>query len=220
MTNPETAAQSATEKDTLPERYRDPRFTTFDDVMQPEWIGAAGEWLHSQRGYFTRGGDEGHGRFNYELLEVDELYKPTTELKAAIVERLTDAIEQVGIPDFDLEYIECHATLYHHGSHFTWHTDREGYNGQPAHTRRLSYCLYLHSMPKMFNGGELEFLDGTTVDPQNNRLVLFCPYQQHRVRHVECWSAEFLHARWAIFGWIHGQPKGSTEHLEGKPLSG
>lgn len=204
----------------LPERYRAARFTTFENAMPVEWAGATGHWLHSQRGLFTRGGDDGRGRYNFELLEVDDLYAPIAQLKAAITARISEAVKSVGIPDFDLEYIECHATLYHHGSHFIWHTDHEGYNGDLAVTRRLAWCLYLHSSPKMFRGGELEFLDGTMVEPANNRLVMFDPYQQHRIRRVECWSADFLHGRWALFGWIHGQPPGSTGHLSGRPLSG
>ena len=204
----------------LPERYRAARFTTFENVMPAEWIGAAGAWLHSQRGLFSRGGDDGHGRFNFELLEVDDLYEPISALKAAITARISDAVKKIGTADFDLEYIETHATLYHHGSHFIWHTDHEGYNGELAVTRRLAYAYYLHSSPKMFRGGELEFLDGTMVEPANNRLVLFDPYQQHKIRRVECWSADFLHGRWALFGWVHGQPPGSTGHLSGRPLSG
>ncbi len=169
--------------------------------MPLEWLASAGEWLHHNKGFFLRGGDEdGRDRFNYELTEVDDLFKPTADLKAEILKHLAGAIEKVGIPDFDLEAIECHATLYHHGSHFAHHKDRD--DG----TRRLAFCFYLHTEPKMFSGGELEFLDGTMVEANHNRLVIFDPYQQHRVRRVECWSADFLHGRWAISGWIHGKP--------------
>lgn len=221
MPNPETATQSTAEKPALPERYRAAQFTTFEDFMPPEWLATASEWLYSQRGYFRRGGDEdGRRRFNYEFLGVDEFYPPIAELKTALVDRLSEAVEKVGVPDFDLEFIECHAALYHHGSHYGWHTDRGKRNGEPVETRRLSYGLYMHTDPRMFSGGELEFLDGTMVDAAHNRLVLFDPRQQHRVRRVECWSSEFLHGRWAFFGWIHGQPSGSNDHLEGEPLSG
>lgn len=221
MTNPETAVQSTDENPNLPERYREPKFTTFEDVMPKEWLVATGEWLHSHRGYFKRGDTAGADRFNFELIKIDEVYEPIVNLRKAIVNLLDQGVEQVGIPDFDLEFIEFHATLYHHGSHFIWHTDREGYNGQLATTRRLSFCYYMHTDPRMFNGGELEFLDGTLVESTNNRLVLFDPLQQHRVRRVECWSADFIHGRWAIFGWVHGRTVGSTdEPLEGEPLTG
>jgi len=183
----------------LPERYRSAQFATYEGIMSNEWLAAAGEWLHSQRGYFCRGGDDGQGRFNYELLDVDDIYPPLAELKTKVVKLLDEAVKKVGIQDFDLGRIECHATLYHHGSHFAWHTDTA-----TDKTRRLAFCLYLHADPKMFSGGELEFLDGTMVEAEHNRLVVYAPDQQHRTRRVECWSSEFLHGRWAISGWIHG----------------
>jgi len=222
MADPETSTpEGAGLQDTLPERYRAPRFAVVDDAMPLEWTGALGSWLQSQAGIFRRGGDaEGRDRFNYELLEVDELYDPISDLKQDIAGRLDQVVPEVGVDDFDLEYLEVHATLYHHGGHFVWHTDHTGYTGEEVTTRRLSWCLYLHQTPKMFEGGELEFLDGTTVEPKHNRLVFFDPRQQHRIRRVRCWSAEFLHGRWALFGWIHGQPIGSADHLSGKPLSG
>ena len=226
MADPETAAPEGTEQHpTVPERYRAPRYTTFEDVMPQPWLGNLGGWLQSQSHLFKRGGDaHGQDRFNYELLEIDDIFKPAADLKAAIASRLDQAVREVGVDDFDLEYIECHAALYHHGSHSAWHTDHTGYNGDEAPTRRLSWCLNMHAQDHggkpMFSGGELEFLDGTMVAPENNRLVFFDPRQQHRIRRVECWSADFLHGRWALFGWIHGQPKGSTDHLSGKPLSG
>jgi hypothetical protein len=186
----------------IPERYRSAKFTTFDDVMPIEWLGEAGVWLHSQKGLFHRAGDvEGCDRFGYELLDIGEIYKPIAELTAEIAKRIGEAVEKVGIPDFDLELVECHATLYHHGGRFTWHRDAE-----PPSTRRLAFAFYLRTEPSMYSGGELEFLDGTMVEPKVNRLVVFDPDQQHRVRPVECWSADFLHGRWAIVGWLHGKP--------------
>jgi len=203
MTSPETSAQSASAEHTLPERYRAAQFATFESVMSKEWLVVTGQWLHSQRGLFTRAGDDGRGQFNYELREVDDIHAPFADLRAALTARLTEAVKRVGVSDFDLDHIECHASLYHHGSHYAWHSDKS----EGGDTRRLAYALYMHTDPRMFAGGELEFLDGTTVDASHNRLVVFEPGQQHRVRRVECWSADFLHGRWAVFGWIHGRPE-------------
>ena len=190
----------------LPERYRAARFTTFDDVMPTDWLGKMGVWLHSQRGLFRRGGDEGGlGRFGYELVDVDTEYQPVADLRSEILKRVDEAVKRVGVPDFAITLVETHATLYHHGGRYTWHNDSEA-----SSTRRLSFALYIHSEPAMFSGGELEFLDGATVKAKHNRLVFFDPDQQHRVRPVECWSAEFLHGRWAISGWIHGEPQEPT----------
>tara|TARA_R110000782_G_scaffold143813_2_gene236617 strand:- start:374 stop:997 length:624 start_codon:yes stop_codon:yes gene_type:complete len=203
MKNPATSAKGTLENDDLPERYREPKFTVFEDVMSKEWMADLGKWLHSQRHYFGRSHKDGGIKHSYELPNVDELHQPTADLKKAITEKLDEAIKGVGIPDFSLGHIDCHASLYHHGSHFSWHTDGHDYDGEPVETRRLSYALYLHASPKMFSGGELEFTDGTMLEPGHNRLIVFDPRQKNRVRRVECWSADFLHGRWAIFGWIH-----------------
>jgi len=206
---------------TLPPRYRAALYKTFDDVMPADWLADAGAWLHNQREHFVRGGDiEGAGRFNYELATVDELYKPLGEMRAKLLGFLDEALPVLEVPEFPLEYVETHATLYHHGSHFTWHTDAPGYDGEPVFTRRVAFCLYMHSTPRMFSGGELEFLDGTAVDAVNNRVVLFHPLQQHRIRRVDCWSADFLHGRWAFFGWIHGPRPGEKPSLCGVPRQG
>lgn len=199
------------EQDNIPERYREPKLIAFENVMPKEWMADLGKWLHSQRPYFKRSREDGQIKHNYELADVDELHQPASDLKKVIAEKLSEAIEKVGISDFDLEHIECHATLYHHGSHFSWHKSDFDSNNEPMETRRLSYALYLHANPKMFSGGELEFADGTMVEPDHNKLVVFDPRQRHRVRRVECWSADFLHGRWAIFGWIHSKPKSSFE---------
>jgi len=208
----------------LPARYREARLAVFDDATEPGYLGEVGKWLQGQRAQFSRGGDPaGAERFNYELTGVDELWRGFGQARERVVDLLPEAIEKVGIPDFDLEFLEMHATLYHHGGHFMWHTDRNGYDGLPVATRRLSWCLYMHSDPRMFTGGELEFVDGTIVESAHNRLVFFDPLQQHRVRAVECYSADFIHGRWALFGWLHGQPPETawpTPYVEGIPASG
>ena len=207
----------------IPGRYRDALYKTFLDTMPGEWVTKAGRWLYASGANFTRGGDpRGVDRFNYELTDVDKHYDAIGDLKSKLVELFPQALEDIGIPDFDLEYIEMHATLYHHGSHFCWHDDAPGYDGAFIPSRRIAYCFYMHSEPKMFTGGELEFLDGTALTPHNNSIVMFHPLQQHRIRKVECYSAELLHGRWAFFGWIHGQPpEGYSEpKLRGVPHSG
>ena len=207
----------------IPGRYREAIYTTFADVMPGKWVTDAGQWLYNNRKSFVRGGDpRGVDRFNFELVDVDRHHDDINPLKKKLTELIPAAVKRLGIPDFDLEYIEMHATLYHHGSHFCWHDDAPGYDGLFVPTRRIAYCLYMHSTPKMFKGGELEFLDGTMLEPDNNSIVMFHPLQQHRIRKVECYSAELLHGRWAFFGWIHGQPpEGYSEpKLRGIPHQG
>lgn len=45
--------------------------------------------------------------------------------------------------------------------------------------------------------------------------MFFHPLQPHRVRPVECWSADLIHGRWAIHGWVLGAPPpGFAERYE------
>jgi len=204
----------------VPNRFREPLFHTVDSAMPEDWLAAAGQWLFSKRDKFTRGGDDqGLVRFNYEWCDLDKNPDATdllAPLKKKIIAQIGDkaVLDKLAVPEFDLRYLEMHATMHHHGSHFTWHDDAPGYDQEIVPSRRVTFCYYMHSDPKMFEGGELEFLDGTQVAPQNNRLVLFHPVQQHKVNKVNCWSSHFLHGRWCIMGWIHGDPpEGWLERL-------
>jgi len=203
----------------VPNRFREALIHQTDEALTDDDSAALGQWLFDHRDRLQRGGDEhGEGRFNYEILSIEkhapDLLRP---LRRRLLELVADGdvLDQVCVPAFDVRFLEMHATLYHHGSHFGWHDDAPGPDGHtPVLTRRISFCYYMHSTPKMFSGGELEFMDGTSTKPENNRLVMFHPLQQHRVLPVECWSAHVLHGRWAITGWLHGDPpEGYAERL-------
>jgi hypothetical protein len=210
----------------VPGRMRRALLHVADDFMPEEWVAGLGRWLFEHRLEFVRGGDEtGWQRFNWELCEL-ERYAPNFVLpfRQRLIAELDKAQAACSVPAFDLRYVEVTATLHHHGGHFTWHDDVPGYTGEVVPSRRISFAYYLHAEPKMFSGGELEFLDGTLVEPKNNRVAMFHPVQQHRVRPVECWSAHVLHGRWALIGWVHGDPPpGWVERLpalRGIPPSG
>jgi Rps23 Pro-64 3,4-dihydroxylase Tpa1-like proline 4-hydroxylase len=213
----------------VPNRMREAILYTEDNAMPSQFPGELGLWLYNNRCKFSRGGDHmGVERFNYELDNVDnhapqDLLAPFRKKLASVIGDKA-ILDQLCVPEFDLRHIEMHATLYQHGSHFVWHDDANGYDGEIVPSRRITFCYYMAATPKMFDGGELEFQDGTAVAPENNRLVLFHPLQQHRVRRVNCWSASFLHGRWALMGWIHGDaPEGYVDRipsLRGIPVSG
>jgi len=192
----------------LPGRFRKAMVHTVDDLMPGAWMQSLGAWLAVHRERFERGGDaNGARRFNWELLRFDEHAADlAAQLRARLVEAYPAALAACCVPEFDLQSVEQTATLYHHGSHFDWHDDGPGYDGTFAPTRRMAFAYYLHTPAKMFTGGELEFMDGTAVEPRCNRVAFFHPLQQHRVRLVECWSADPLHGRWAVMGWLHGDP--------------
>lgn len=212
----------------VPGRFREPLFRAIDDVLPETNVAQIGRWLHEHRGQLERGGDDaGALRFHYELPRLDD---HCPDLLAPLRKVLVDTtanqttLDALAVPAFDLRHIEFTATLYHHGSHMTWHDDAPDCTGEVVPSRRVTFAFYMHTEPKLFDGGELEFAEGTTIEPKNNRLVLFHPVQQHRVRRVECWSAQAIHGRWAIMGWIHGDPPaGWLERLpalRGLPASG
>lgn len=203
-------------------RYRRALAHVVDGVLGDDFGRKLSQWIKPNLHLLKRGGDpEGLSRFNYELTTLDDYYDGLAPFNAALAAHEDDALEPCGVEPFDARGVECHLTLYHHGAHFAWHDDFPDYDGEFAPTRRLTFCYYMHTSPKMFEGGELEFLDGTVVEPKNDRLVFFHPLQQHRVRRVECWSAEAMHGRWALMGWLHGDPPdGYVENaptMRGKP---
>lgn len=212
----------------VPNRFREAIFNVTDDALGVDANAKLGEWLYNHRDRLVRGGDEtGSDRFNYETIDVDQFMPDlVTPLKQKLVELTSnkDVLSDLATPEFDLRFIEIHSTLYHHGSHFVWHDDAPSYDGQIMPTRRVTFCYYMHTAQKMFSGGELEFLDGTKVEPKNDRLVLFHPIQQHRVRKVECWSSHVMHGRWALMGWVHGEADAewvkNLPSLRGRPVSG
>lgn len=210
----------------VPNRFRAPLLQVVDHAMPADWLEAIGAWLQEHRHRFVRGGDEqGAQRHNWELCELDRhCPELVADYRKRVVELYPAALEACAVPAFDLRYVEVTATMHHHGSHFCWHDDAPGYDGNLIPSRRLSHTFYMHTDPKRFEGGELEFLDGTTVEPRNNRMTFFHPIQQHRVRAVECWSSRAIDGRWALIGWIHGDPPpGWVERipaLRGIPFSG
>lgn len=192
---------------TTPGRYRKALVHVVDDALGADFGREFGQWALRNLRSFVRGGDpNGVERFNYELTTLGDHFDGLAPFHAALMANLEDALGPCGVDDFDPRYHEVNATLYHHGSRFRWHDDFPDYDGSFAPTRRITFAYYMHTPEKMFSGGELGFLDGTLVEPKNDRLVFFHPLQQHEVRKVECWSAEASHGRWALMGWVHGDP--------------
>jgi hypothetical protein len=197
-----TSAETAT---LPPARYRHALVHVVPNAMGGEFGQQLGGWFHANRRLFVKGGD-GVVRRNYELVNVGDHCPMLAPFHARLVDEMDKALTACHVDPFDLGLIEVNSTLYHHGARFGWHDDSPGYDGRPEPTRRVSFCYYMHSDPRMFRGGELEFLDGTVIEPANDTLVMFHPLQRHRVRQVECWSCEMLHGRWALMGWVHSLP--------------
>lgn len=207
----------------VPTRFHRALVHVVDEAVDAADAADLGHWLHEHRWELQLAQSPGVMRWQLNHLDARAENHAAT-IRKAVLDSLDAASEACAVPPFDVLHIETHATLYHHGGQFDWHDDIEDYEGEIVPTRRLSFCCYFHSPQQMFSGGELEFMDGTTVAPKHRSIALFHPVQQHRVRAVECYSAEALHGRWAVTGWVHGEPpEGWLERLprlRGRPKSG
>ena len=194
----------------IPSRLRSAIFHVVDDVMPEEWAGAMGDWLFQQRTKMNRCGDEdGRHAYFYGIRGIDESTVDPELMggfRKVLLSKLSDALPEICVPDFDLTDLECNASLFHHGHHCSWHDGVTSHDGSIATTRRVSFSYFMHSPEKMFSGGEMEFMDGSKIEPKHNQLVFWHPIQQTRILPVECWSAHVLHGRWELHGWLHGNP--------------
>lgn len=193
----------------VPGRLRKPLVHVQDDAAPKELIRDIGAWLFQRRDLARHAGDRsGEHCFAWEIVGLESLAPElAARVRALIVEGLTpEALEALAVPEFDLGQVEVVPVLMHHGGHFGWHDDWIGPDGQPATTRRVAFDLFLHTEPKRFTGGALDFPSGDSIEPTSGRLVFRHPLQMHRITPVECWAAEHLHGRWALTGWIHGTP--------------
>lgn len=203
MTDPTRDAMQAQERPALvPERFRRPLFHVVDDAVPGEVAAKLGAWLYHARAGLRRVGDDaGEFRFGFETgLDDADMLAP---LRGKLLELAGDpaVLAKLCTPAFDVTGVDLRGALLHHGGFDSWHDDTED---DPDLQRRIAFALFLHTDPKLFGGGELEFLDGTGVEPKNGRLALWHPFQQHRERKVECWSAHVLSGRWAVSGWLLG----------------
>lgn len=181
------------EPDTAPLRYQPARVHAVPEAVPGEFANLLSQWLLFNRDKLEVTGD-GVGHIYHELRDVDTYCEHLSPVRDAVVRALPDAFDTCRVEPFDLASLDVHAALYHHRSFAKW-------GGHTTPGEVLAYELYLHAAPKMYSGGELEFLDGTTVEPDSGTLVVYDPAQRHRVNPVNCWSHDLLHGRWSLFGW-------------------
>lgn len=163
-------------------------------------------WVRANWHQFREGGD-GHYRNDAEVDTWAEKCPLAASLCARILNGKKAASEACGIPDFQVDWIEMNAVGFLHGDKFGWHTDQ--FQSSLMHreeTRALTFLYYFREEPARFTGGELEFFDGTLIEPENDLLLWIDPYQRHQVREVNCPESRQGHplsARWSIAGWLH-----------------
>ena len=104
---------------------------------------------------------------------------------------------------FDLNSVDLvrdYPSVYKYGvdGHFDWHVDMS----TAVSTRKLGFTIQL-SNPKDYEGGELQFYDGskTRLEPElkeKGTLIVFPSFAWHRILPITKGT------RYAVVGWIHG----------------
>lgn len=191
----------------IPDRLQRPLVHVVDGFLRADdrkFEADLGPWIAARRQDFAQVvDDECIFRMGWTITNVTdmepELFRPFRKL---VLEAAPAAFDPCAVAEFDLTDVSMGISVYHHGNFYQWHRDSAG----PDDSRRMGFAFFVHTAPKMFKGGEIEFLDGSVVEPEHNRLVFYNPLQPHRVAPVECWTPDIMHARWVVHGWLHGEP--------------
>ena len=133
------------------------------------------------------------------------------EVRAKVADLLPVMFERLGIKPFIPSKIEVELVAHGDDAFFLRHIDTLTH--RDGRHRIISAVYYFHTLPKAFSGGVLRLHSlaasgekGTFVDiePDYDKLVFFPSFFPHEVLPVKCASGEFLHSRFAINFWVHG----------------
>lgn len=193
----------------VPGRLRKPLVLQIDDAMPGAWCADLSRWLFEHRGEMVTHSVDLRGAHDFADLTAG-CPDLSAALRRVLVERFPEALGPCGVEDFEMTGISMRASLMHRHCFRAWAP--EAWIDQPQ--VRLSYELTLHTDPRMFSGGEREFLCGDVIEPINGRLVFLHPLQTSRIREIECWSRHALDGRWSVWGEILGlAPDGWAERV-------
>jgi hypothetical protein len=104
-----------------------------------------------------------------------------------------------------LSKIEIQLTASGDGDFYGLHVD--GGPNRYSH-RDISFVYFVCTDPGCLTGGELHLVDEKpaaveqTIEPLDNRLVMFPSRRRHEIRQVGVPSLEFRHSRFTVNGWV------------------
>ena len=131
------------------------------------------------------------------------------EIKSRFKAVLPEALEFLGMPNFDLYHVELEIVAHGNGAFYNTHIDT-AIDKDDESVRVLTAVYYFHTQPKVFSGGNIRLLplrqtagDSVYCDisPENDRLLLFPSWVPHRVMPVVSESVQFSDSRFAINCW-------------------
>jgi len=126
---------------------------------------------------------------------------------------LPQVLQQLGMEEFPVTWVETQITASNDGDFFHVHSDdAQG----PIASRKLTFVYFFHGEPCRFKGGELRLHDAKlqeeryvsagsyqTIVPQQNQIVFFPCSLPHEITPVECPSKAFADSRFTVNGWLH-----------------
>ncbi len=185
-------------------------------AMGKDFAAALIEWTSSNRDRFAIGGDGVHRR-DVELPDADGV-ELVDELGRRVLELYPEALEACKVEPFEVAWLERHLIGYLQGDRFGWHTDHfQSSLSLREETKAITFLYYAHRDPRGFTGGGLEFFDGSVLEPDNDLLAFFNPYQRHRVLPVKVHGDAWLDGRWSVAGWAHRPERGELPTWDQEP---
>jgi Rps23 Pro-64 3,4-dihydroxylase Tpa1-like proline 4-hydroxylase len=125
---------------------------------------------------------------------------------------LPRVLQQLGMEEFPVSWVETQITASNDGDFFHMHSD----DGQDSiASRKLTFVYFFQGEPCPFKGGELRLHDAVleeerfvstgsyqTIVPQQNQIVFFPCSLPHEITPVKCPSRAFADSRFTVNGWL------------------
>jgi len=142
----------------------------------------------------------------YEPAKISEMFRER------IKRDLPSVLEQLRIPSFQIDEIECQVTAHNGGHFFRKHNDA-GDAGTSA--RIVTFVYYFFREPRRFEGGSLRFYKGILEDgvfraggfeadfePASNTMLFFPSACFHEVLPIKSRRGKFGDGRFTVNGWV------------------
>lgn len=133
----------------------------------------------------------------------------------AVASLLPEAFRRFEMTPFEAERYELQLTASYHGDFYRAHRDFAPEIENEIQTRRITYVYYFRPPGGAFQEGALRLYDWrrpsgaasrqyfTTVEPRDNRLIVFPSHALHEVMPVKARSGRVEDGRFTLNGWVH-----------------
>lgn len=195
---------------------RSPKFLVIDDFLPASLVADLLDHALACSGDFepTRVIREGESQLDSEARLSSQCEQGLGPCKAAyksaIHARFDEFVAALGMQPFAIDKTELQLIAHGDGAFYKPHIDTQtAIDGLGAtNYRAISAVYYFHQEPRQFSGGEIAIHPfggagpAESIEPRQNRLVVFPSIARHEVCKVSCPSGEFAHSRFAINCWL------------------